>query len=49
MFEWTSECEDAFRRLKSMFTEGPILAHFDFMQSTRLETDASDFALGPIL
>ena len=35
MFEWTSQCEDAFWRLKSMFTEGPILAHFDFMGSTR--------------
>ena len=31
MFEWTSQCKDAFRRLKSMFTEGPIQAHFDFM------------------
>ena len=48
-FEWTSQCEDAFRRLKSMFTEGPILAHFDFMRSTQLETDASDFVLGAIL
>ena len=49
MFEWTSQCEHAFQHLKSMFTEGPILAHFDFMRSTRLETDASDFALGAIL
>ena len=49
MFEWTSQCEEAFRRLKTMFTEGPILAHFDFMRSTRVETDASDFALGAIL
>ena len=49
MFEWTSQCEDAFRRLKIMFTEGPILAHFDFMRSTRVETDASNFALGAIL
>ena len=32
-----------------MFTQGPILAHFDFMPSTRLETDASDIALGAIL
>ena len=48
MFEWTSQCEDAFRRLKTMFTEGPILAHFDFMRSTQLETDASNFALGAI-
>ena len=31
MFECTSQCEEAFRRLKTMFTEGPILAHFDFM------------------
>ena len=31
MFEWTSQCEEAFQRLKTMFTEGPILAHFDFM------------------
>ena len=49
MFEWTSQCEEAFRRLKTMFREGPILAHFDFMRSTRVETDASDFALGAIL
>ena len=34
MFEWTSQCKDACRRIKSMFTEGPILAHFDFMRST---------------
>ena len=49
MFEWTSQCEEAFRRLKTMLTEGPILAHFDFMRSTRVEADASDFALGAIL
>ena len=49
MFEWTSQCEEAFCRLKTMFTEGPILAHFDFMRSTRVETDASDFVLGAIL
>ena len=49
MFEWTSQCEEAFWRLKTMLTEGPILAHFDFMRSTRLETDASEFALGAIL
>ena len=49
VFEWTPQCEDAFRRIKTMFTEGPILAHFDYMRSTRVETDASDFALGAIL
>ena len=49
MFEWTSQYEDTFQCLKLMFTEGPILAHFDFMRSTRFETDASNFALGAIL
>ena len=49
MFKWTSQCAEAIRRLKTMFTEGPILAHFDFMRSTRVETDPSDFALGAIL
>src|SRR5437588_6026547 len=32
-----------------MFTSSPILAHFDPDRPTRLETDASDFALGAIL
>ena len=49
MFEWISQCEEAFWRLKTMFIEGPILAHFDFMQNTRIETDASNFSLGAIL
>jgi len=33
-----------------MFTTGPILTHFDDdTRSTKLETDASDFALGAVL
>jgi len=31
-----------------MFTTGPILTHFDDSRPTRLETDASDFALGAV-
>jgi hypothetical protein len=42
-------CEDAFQHLKQLFTEGPILSHFDADRPTRVETDASDFALGDIL
>jgi len=49
VFEWTPQCEEAFQRLKTLFTEGPILAHFDHTRFTRVETDASDFALGAIL
>ena len=49
VFEWTQQCEEVFQRLKTLFTEGPILAHFDHTHFTRVEMDASDFALGAIL
>jgi hypothetical protein len=48
-FAWSAVCEDAFQHLKQLFTEGPILAHFDADRPTRVETDASDFALGAVL
>jgi len=48
-FAWSAVCEDAFQLLKQLFTEGPILAHFDADRPTRVETDASDFALGAVL
>jgi len=32
-----------------MFTPCPILTHFDDTRPTKLETDASDFALGAVL
>ena len=32
-----------------MFTTGLILTHFHDTRSTKLETDASDFALGAVL
>jgi len=46
---WTPSCQDAFDKLKKMFTTGPILTHFDDTHPTKLETDASDFALGAVL
>ena len=46
---WTPSCQDAFDKLKEMFTTGPILTHFDDTRPTKLETDASDFALGAVL
>jgi hypothetical protein len=48
-FKWTRECGIAFRRLKQMFTSAPILRHFDSSLPIRLETDASDFAIGAVL
>jgi len=46
---WTPSCQEAFDKVKEMFTTGPILTHFDDTRPTKLETDASDFALGAVL
>ena len=46
---WTSSYQQACDKLKEMFTTGPILTHFDDSRPTKLETDASDFALGAVL
>jgi len=46
---WTPSCQDAFDKLKEMFTTCPILTHFDDTRLTKLETDACDFALGAVL
>ena len=46
---WHPSCQDAFDKLKEMFTTGPMQRHFDDTRPTKLETDASDFALGAVL
>jgi len=46
---WTPSCQDAFHTLKDIFTTGAILTHFDDTRPTKLETEASDFALGAVL
>jgi transposase InsO family protein len=48
-FEWTSEAQAAFERLKLLFTEAPILRHFDPDLPVFLYTDASGFATSAIL
>jgi len=49
VFEWTSECENAFQQLKHALTSAPILvAPCDEGQYV-LDTDASDTALGAVL
>lgn len=39
----------AFEQLKQKFLEAPVLAHFDPEAKLRIETDASNFAIGAIL
>jgi hypothetical protein len=40
-FEWTSEANAAFEKLKQMFVSGPILSPFEHHHTTVIETDAS--------
>ena len=49
VFHWSSNCQDAFDRLKTLLTTSPITAFPDFSQPFRLYTDASSAGLGAIL
>ena len=48
-FNWTTECSEAFDRLKHMLVTAPILAHPDFTKPFILDTDASNHAIGAVL
>jgi hypothetical protein len=48
-FNWDSKCQDAFWRLKDKFIGAPLLVSFDPEKQIRLETDASDLALGAVV
>ena len=49
VFHWSSDCQDAFDRLKTLLTTSPITAFPDFSLPFRLYTDASTTDLGAIL
>lgn len=48
-FCWTKECDEAVEQLKIKIKSPPILAHFDPELKTRVDTDASQVALGAAL
>jgi hypothetical protein len=48
-FQWTNECEAAFKSLKQHLTKTPTLAYPDFQKSFILDTDASNVAIGGVL
>ena len=48
-FIWSAGAEHAFNKLKELFTTAPILQHYDPNRRTRVETDASGFALSGVL
>ncbi|KAJ1584817.1 hypothetical protein NDA11_007495 [Ustilago hordei] len=48
-FELPEEAQQAFYQLIQAFTSAGVLQHFDYHLPTRLETDASDFAIAGVL
>lgn len=48
-FVWNDQCEQAFQKLKTMFTEAPILVRFDPDLETIVETDSSGWCIGGTL
>ena len=48
-FQWSEECQEAFKTLKDCLNKAPILAYPDFKACFYLETDASVQGLGCVL
>lgn len=48
-FNWTKDCEAAFQDLKQRFMRDPILVPFNPEAPTRIEPDASKWAVGGVL
>ena len=44
-FNWTVECDNAFKELKERFLSGPALANWNPDAETRIECDASGFTI----
>uniref|UniRef100_A0A9J7ZIR3 Gypsy retrotransposon integrase-like protein 1 n=1 Tax=Cyprinus carpio carpio TaxID=630221 RepID=A0A9J7ZIR3_CYPCA len=48
-FCWTSECEEAFKALKNLLCNEPVLQSPNFTQRFIVQVDASDVGLGAVL
>ena len=49
VFQWSTECQEAFEDLKRAFTTAPVSAHYDSSLETWVETNASDFVVAGVL
>jgi len=48
-WKWERKQEEAFEKLKTVFTTEPILAILDINREMRVEADASDYVTGGVL
>jgi len=48
-FDWTQECQDAFKDMKKQFTEELVLAMPDHSKPFQDESDASKYVTGAVL
>ncbi|UYV75458.1 hypothetical protein LAZ67_13000337 [Cordylochernes scorpioides] len=48
-FQWNTDQERAFQKLKNALTSKPVLGHFDDDAPTELHTDASVYGIGAVL
>jgi len=48
-FDWTQECQDAFKTMKKQFTEEPVLAMPDHSKPFQIESDMSKYATEAVL
>lgn len=48
-FQWTQECEHAFKRAREAFVSDKVLVHFNSKLSLMLATDANMNGIGAIL
>ena len=47
--EWNSDCDIAFKELKDLCSNTPVLAYADYTKKFMLYTDASELGLGAVL
>ena len=48
-FVWATEQQEAFEKIKTALTTAPLLVHPDWTKPFKLQTDASDYAIGAVL
>ena len=49
VWEWTHVQDEAFRNLKALLTEAPVLAYFDGTKPLAIQCDASKHGMGAVL